>query len=226
MFIVTGKGGTGKTTVSGVMANLAADEGLRAMVFQIGAPGARDEPGTAQLARLFGSDEVLGYEASVLKSNASGGERQRPGCDPGHGVWSSTCTFMGCGACPGVWSTAAPLTSWPPPCPVCPTCSCWASSSRWKGRPPSGQPDAPDVVVLDAPAAGHAVRFLQSPRGLLDATAGGPVRAQAEEVVQMLSDPQRCQVVLVTTPEETPVSETVETAHLIEERAGVSCSRS
>jgi Mrp family chromosome partitioning ATPase len=37
----------------------------------------------------------------------------------------------------------------------------------------------------------------------------------------MLSDPQRCQVVLVTTPEETPVSETVETAHLLEQRAGV-----
>jgi anion-transporting ArsA/GET3 family ATPase len=85
----------------------------------------------------------------------------------------------------------------------------------------AGQPDAPDIVLLDAPAAGHAVRFLQSPRGLLEATSGGPVRAQAEEVVQMLSDPQRCQVVLVTTPEETPVSETVETAHLLEERAGV-----
>jgi hypothetical protein len=38
----------------------------------------------------------------------------------------------------------------------------------------------------------------------------------------MLSDPQRCRVVLVTTPEETPVSETVETAQLLERRAGVS----
>ena len=36
----------------------------------------------------------------------------------------------------------------------------------------------------------------------------------------MLADAKRCQVLLVTTPEETPVSETVETAYLLEERAG------
>ena len=36
----------------------------------------------------------------------------------------------------------------------------------------------------------------------------------------MLSDPSRCQVLLVTTPEETPVSETIETAQLLEEKAG------
>jgi hypothetical protein len=36
----------------------------------------------------------------------------------------------------------------------------------------------------------------------------------------MLSDPTRCQVLLVTTPEETPVTETVETAHIIEGTVG------
>ena len=41
----------------------------------------------------------------------------------------------------------------------------------------AGQPERPDFIVLDAPAAGHAVRFLQSPQGVLDATGGGPVRA-------------------------------------------------
>ena len=35
----------------------------------------------------------------------------------------------------------------------------------------AGQPGAVDLVVLDAPAAGHAVRFLQSPHGLLDAAS-------------------------------------------------------
>ena len=84
----------------------------------------------------------------------------------------------------------------------------------------TGQPGAADLIVLDAPAAGHAIRFLQSPRGLLDAASGGAVQAQAQEVVEMLSDPSRCQVLLVTTPEETPVSETIETAQLLEEKAG------
>ena len=55
---------------------------------------------------------------------------------------------------------------------------------------------------------------------MLDAASGGAVQAQAQEVVEMLSDPSRCQVLLVTTPEETPVSETIETAQLLEEKAG------
>jgi hypothetical protein len=41
-------------------------------------------------------------------------------------------------------------------------------------------------------------------------------------VVELLSDPERCQVLLVTIPEETPVSELVDTAFAIEDRTGVS----
>lgn len=78
-----------------------------------------------------------------------------------------------------------------------------------------------DVIVLDAPAAGHAVTFLTSARGLLDAARVGPIRAQAEDVVSLLSDPARCQVVLVTLPEETPVNEVVETAFALEDRVGI-----
>jgi len=83
------------------------------------------------------------------------------------------------------------------------------------------QAQVADLVIIDAPAAGHAVSFLLSARGLLDAVQVGPVRKQAAEVVELLSDPARCQVVLVTAPEETPVSELVETAFTIEDRAGV-----
>jgi anion-transporting ArsA/GET3 family ATPase len=80
---------------------------------------------------------------------------------------------------------------------------------------------AADLIVIDAPAAGHAVSFLTSARGLLDAVRVGPVRKQAADVVELLIDPARCQVMLVTVPEETPVTELVETAFAIEDRAGV-----
>ena len=43
----------------------------------------------------------------------------------------------------------------------------------------------------------------------------------AADVVQLLSDPARCQVVLVTLPEETPVNEAVDTAFAIEDRVGI-----
>jgi anion-transporting ArsA/GET3 family ATPase len=78
-----------------------------------------------------------------------------------------------------------------------------------------------DLIVLDAPAAGHAVQFLLSARGLLDAVSVGPVNRQAAEVIELLGDPTRCQVMLVTLPEETPVNELVDTAYAIEDRAGV-----
>ena len=59
-----------------------------------------------------------------------------------------------------------------------------------------------DLILIDAPAAGHAISFLMSPRGLGDAVRVGPISKQSTEVIEMLSDPARCQVLLVTTPEE------------------------
>jgi arsenite-transporting ATPase len=78
-----------------------------------------------------------------------------------------------------------------------------------------------DLIVVDGPAAGHAITFLTSAAGLRDAVRSGPVRVQADEVLAMLGDPSRCQVVLVTLPEATPVNELIETAYSVEERVGV-----
>ena len=78
-----------------------------------------------------------------------------------------------------------------------------------------------DLIVVDGPAAGHAISFLTSAAGLLDAVGSGPVHDQARDVVAMLSDPRRCRVVLVTLPETTPVNELLETAGTIVERVGV-----
>lgn len=77
-----------------------------------------------------------------------------------------------------------------------------------------------DLIVVDGPAAGHAVTFLTSAAGLLDAVSGGPVHEQASEVLAMLRDPDRCQIVLVTLPETTPVNELIETTIAIGERVG------
>ena len=78
-----------------------------------------------------------------------------------------------------------------------------------------------DLLVVDGPAAGHAISFLRSARSLMDTIRGGPVHTQAGEVLAMLTDPARCQVVLVTLPETTPVNEAVETAYALEDRVGV-----
>lgn len=78
-----------------------------------------------------------------------------------------------------------------------------------------------DLIVVDGPAAGHAVTFLTAAPGLLDAVRSGPVRDQATDVQSLLADPARCQVVLVTLPESTPINELIELSYAIEERVGV-----
>jgi len=80
---------------------------------------------------------------------------------------------------------------------------------------------AADLIVLDAPAAGHAVSFLQSPTGLRRTVGAGPIATQADDVLAMLADPERCRVMLVTLAEETPVNEVVETAFALEDEIGV-----
>jgi arsenite-transporting ATPase len=78
-----------------------------------------------------------------------------------------------------------------------------------------------DVILVDGPAAGHAVTFLTSPAGLQRTVRSGPVREQADAVVELLSDPARAQVVLVTLAETTPVNELIETAARLREEVGV-----
>jgi anion-transporting ArsA/GET3 family ATPase len=218
VFIITGKGGTGKTTVCGVMANVAARAGLRVVVVQVATASDRLEPETAHLSRLFGQEGVLGYEELLLRPGPPGEVRARA-LRPDtalveylhlHGMKRLSKRLLSTGALEVV-ATAVPGM---PDMLV-------LGKVKQMERTVSSHQGAPEVVLLDAPAAGHAVRFLQSPRGLLEAAATGPVRAQARDVVEMLSDPSRCQVVLVTTPEETPVSETIETAQLLEDRVGV-----
>jgi anion-transporting ArsA/GET3 family ATPase len=80
---------------------------------------------------------------------------------------------------------------------------------------------AADLIVVDGPASGHATTFFTSAQGLLDSSRAGPIRAEAAGVVELLSDPGRCRVVLVTLAEETPVNETLETAFNLKERVGI-----
>jgi anion-transporting ArsA/GET3 family ATPase len=83
------------------------------------------------------------------------------------------------------------------------------------------QAGAYDLIIVDAPATGHALSFLSSASGLADAARSGPLHAQAAWVGEMLTDPQRFEVVVVTIPEELPVNEAIETAFALEDRLGV-----
>lgn len=78
-----------------------------------------------------------------------------------------------------------------------------------------------DLIVIDAPPTGRLPRFLDAPRAIVELVRGGPIRRQAQGVLDMVVNPRRCQVVLVTQPEEMPVRETAEAADLLE-KMGIS----
>ncbi|MXW74470.1 MAG: AAA family ATPase [Acidimicrobiaceae bacterium] len=78
-----------------------------------------------------------------------------------------------------------------------------------------------DLIVVDAPAAGHALNFLKAPLAVHNTARTGVLRRQATEALEMLSDSERCRALLVTIAEETPIKELVETAFAIEDEVGL-----
>ena len=66
-----------------------------------------------------------------------------------------------------------------------------------------------DLVIVDAEASGHVVAQISSPRTIRSLVPRGPLRDQTSWMLDILDDPEQCGVVVVTTPEELPVTETV-----------------
>ena len=75
--------------------------------------------------------------------------------------------------------------------------------------PPKGRPDY-DLVIVDAPATGHALDMLRVPFVIESVAPPGLLRRDAARAVEMFRDPEQAGAVLVTLPEYMPVSETIE----------------
>lgn len=69
-----------------------------------------------------------------------------------------------------------------------------------------------DLVVVDGTASGHVIGQLAAPRAINELVHVGLIRSQTAWMIEMLSDPATTGAVIVATPEEMPVSETIELA--------------
>jgi anion-transporting ArsA/GET3 family ATPase len=205
--IVAGKGGVGKTTVTAALARMAAAEGMDSLIVEV--------EGKSGLPALFDRPH-LSYEESILWPRAgTKGEVRGRTLTPDdalleylddHGMHRVSKRLVSTGAL-DVVATAAP----------------GIKDILILGKVKQlEQKGVADIILLDAPAAGHAITFLLAARALLDTVKVGPINTQAHEVLELLTDPGRAQVILVTLPEETPVNELVETAFHLEDRVGVS----
>jgi anion-transporting ArsA/GET3 family ATPase len=78
-----------------------------------------------------------------------------------------------------------------------------------------------DLVVVDAPASGHGIAMLTTPRTFGEVARVGPIRRQAEKVSAMLADPARTGYVAVALPEEMPVNETIDLEGRLRDAVGL-----
>ncbi len=206
VIIVAGKGGVGKTAVSAAIAVAASSVGLRTLIVEV--------EGKGGMASMFDS-QGLRYDEAALVEAAEGhaGVRARTVTPDDalldyladRGLHRISNRLVSTGLL-DIVSTAVP----------------GIRDILVLGKVKQLERSREhDLIVLDAPAAGHAITFLRSASGLADAVKVGPINAQAADVLELLTDPARCRVVLVTVPEETPVNELIETAYSLEDQVGV-----
>ena len=69
-----------------------------------------------------------------------------------------------------------------------------------------------DLMLLDAPATGHAVALFESPRLAMRLAQAGPIHAMVERVWRLVTDPARTALNIVSLPQDVVVNESLEFA--------------
>jgi anion-transporting ArsA/GET3 family ATPase len=196
LVFVTGKGGVGKSTIAAALALLAAEQGKRTLVCDLDAKGDLAdfyETGPTNFTprevqpRLYAMS--MDTEESLkeyLTLQLKLPRMARIG--PLARIFEFVAT-----AAPGVKEilTVGKVT--------------WEARERHY-----------DLVVVDASPTGHIVGQLDAPNAINELVQVGMVRQQTGWLIDVLSDPARTGLVIVTTPEEMPVNETIELSGRIE----------
>jgi anion-transporting ArsA/GET3 family ATPase len=201
LLFVTGKGGVGKTTISAGLALLAANEGKRTLVCELDAKGDLASCFEAAPTRFAEREVLPGLWAMSMDSEASLRQylslQLRLPRAAGIGAVARMFDFVA-SAAPGVREivTVGKL--------------CWEVRERHY-----------DMVVVDAVASGHIIGQLAAPQAINRLVQVGMVRQQTDWMLDILSDPAATGVLLVATPEEMPVTETIELMSRLESETTV-----
>src|SRR3954464_13409217 len=186
LVFVTGKGGVGKTTVAECLARVAARRGKRVIVCEVAA----EETGhdEVELAPLIHSIAVDPEQAMrEYLTDQVGGALSK--------VMTSSRVFTYlAAAAPGLRELLMIGKVW----------DLAQLDQRRTGDTPY------DLVILDAPATGHALGMLRTPRTFRDVARVGPISRQAGRIDGFLTDAALTGIVAVAAPEEMPVNETID----------------
>lgn len=195
--IVTGKGGVGKSTVAAALALAAQKEGKRVLVCEVTAK--------ERVAALLGAPDS-GPDVRQIDRNIWSVHVQPPTAMREYGlmvlrfklvydaVFENRLVKYLLRAIPSLPEIVMLGKVWWHVC---------------EDRDESGRLRW-DHVVLDAPATGHGISFLGTPRTILELVSEGPIVRDMKRMQEMLVDPKTTAIHVVTLPEEMPVNEAIE----------------
>jgi anion-transporting ArsA/GET3 family ATPase len=195
LVVVTGKGGVGKTTVAATLGAELARAGREVLVLEVdpresvhrfygAAPSGGQPVAAAERLWFWNLTPSDGVDRLLARRLRIPGLLQR--------IRESTVFQQFAAGCPGL----------PELCLL--AAAREALDGEVRGLP------AMRTVVLDAPATGHGLRLLESPRLVAEVVESGPFGRLAEEATRWLADASRSAVWAVTLAEELPVTETLE----------------
>jgi anion-transporting ArsA/GET3 family ATPase len=209
---VTGKGGVGKTTVSVALGLRAAAEGRRTIVCEVSAQ--------ENASRMFEHTEVGFHEVEMAENLWS------ISIDPDESMreyvllqlkvramrdmlFRSRIFSYLAAATPGLKELVTIGKIW--------------ELAQLDRKVKSGRKY--DLVIVDAPATGHGIGFLQTPRTFASIARVGPIHSQAQQLDRLITDHEHTGVAIVALPEEMPVNESAALEHDLRTEVGVAVDR-
>jgi anion-transporting ArsA/GET3 family ATPase len=200
---VTGKGGVGKTTASAALARALAGRGKRVLIAMC---NAKERISSMFASPLVGPD-IIPVAPGIWAVNI----------EPEHAFEEYGRMVL---KVPGLYRVVFHNKYIRSFLPAVPGLSEWAMLGKaWfhttevdeHGR------NRFDIVVLDAPATGHGLDMLRVPKVIVEIVPPGILRRDAERAWKMFTDPAQTAVLVVTLPEELPVTETLELIRAIDD---------
>jgi anion-transporting ArsA/GET3 family ATPase len=207
LLFVTGKGGVGKSTVAIALGLLAARRGLRTIVAELSSQervqglffDEAPPSGAADEFRKFGEpfreiELVPGLFTISIDPQQAMEEYLRVKAGAlGQALGSSRLFQAFAMATPGMRELLSIGKVW--------------ELAQLNRRTRGGAPY--DLVIVDAPATGHGVGLLRTPRTFAEIARVGPIAHQGRTIADTIADSEFTGVIAVATPEEMPVNETM-----------------
>jgi anion-transporting ArsA/GET3 family ATPase len=194
LIFVTGKGGVGKSTVATALGLLAAQRGLRTIVAEL-ASQERVQQAFAQEGARFQEIELAPglFTISIDPQQAMEEYLRVKTGAIGQLLASSRLFNTFAMATPGMRELLSIGKIW----------ELAQLQRRTRGAAPY------DLVIVDAPATGHGVGILRTPRTFADIARVGPIAHQGRAIAATIADRTFTAVVAIATAEEMPVNETL-----------------